>query len=729
MSRLATRILLRGFLGVAVLATSAVPGLAARSGKTQEKTFEGKARVVAVEVPVNVVDRDGEPVRGLTADDFELLDEGKEQAISGFEVVDLAQIPAQAESAAPALPPAARRHLLLLFDISFSNPAAVLKARLAAREFVLQHLHPTDLVAVATYSLETGPRLVVTFTPDRVQVAHAIDSLGEHFTAELDPLRFIVLPTTRPGQDSSTSISQSQRPGLTDGGARGAYLESLQVLSEQMDRTERSFKASQVTSFARSLGEMAHMLAAVQGRKHVVFFSEGFDSRLLTGDPLSDVSSGGDDRAFQIQTGDLWRVDSDDLYGNTGLQRKLRDMVQEFRRADCVIQAVDIGGLRAAGNIRTDTPLNVGHEGLFYMANETGGELFKDANDLEDQLQAVLERNSVTYVLSFEPSPLAFDGRFHRLKVKLKDPAESRLRVSFRQGYYEPRPFPELHPLEKDLLAADAIASAVDSKEIDIGVLAAPFRATADWAYVPVIVEVDGKTLLAGHQGKQATVEIYTYATTDEGQMQGFFSDRLTVDLAKGGELLAAKGLKYYGHLELAPGAYHLRVLVRNADTGHTAVTAVPLLVPTYDQQPAVVLPPFFLEEPGRWLMVRERPRDHQANSTVYPFTVNGQPYVPAARPELRRNEDARLCLVAYNVGDGDVTLQGQVTTADGQRVEGGSLRLVERTATGIDGYDKFLASFRPSGLVAGDYRLLVALTDPKTGRTENNSIPFSVFN
>ncbi|HEY0783981.1 MAG TPA: VWA domain-containing protein, partial [Thermoanaerobaculia bacterium] len=143
--------------------------------------FEETTRVVDVEVPVNVVGRDGEPVRGLTAADFTVQDDGATQKITHFEVVDLAAPPAPAAARQPVPlepPPAGRRHFLLLFDLSFSSPTAVLKARLAARDFLLHSLAPSDLAAVATFSLENGPRLVVSFTPDRAQLARGIDTLG-----------------------------------------------------------------------------------------------------------------------------------------------------------------------------------------------------------------------------------------------------------------------------------------------------------------------------------------------------------------------------------------------------------------------------------------------------------------------------------------------------------------------------------------------------------------------
>jgi len=698
-----------------------------------EKVFSGETRVTVVEVPVHVTDRAGAPIRDLRTEDFEVFDEGTRQTITDFEVVDLDILePAGPTPQSYELPSAARRHILLLFDISFSNPTSILRARQAARDFVLRQLHPADLVGVATYSLEYGPRLVLTFTTDRAQVAHAVDSLGLHSRVDIDPLRFIIEPRNQAGLDSSTQNNNNNLPDLT-AGTRGALLELLQIMSEQLDKNEKSFQRSQIAAFARSLGEMARILGSVAGRKHVVLFSEGFDSRLVTGDPLGPVA-GGDPRSLRIEQGDAWRIESDDLYGNSGLQRKLGEMVREFRRADCVIQAVDIGGLRAEGDIESSGPngtgsLNIGQEGLFYMANETGGELFKDANNIEGQLGEMLHRTSLTYVLSFQPEKLRADGRFHRLRVRLNNEDLRGARLSYRQGYYAPRPFEELHPMEKELLAANAIATGNQSAELEMDVLVAPFRATEQWAYVPVILEVDGPSLLAGYEGKEVGVEIYAYATDSEGQMQGFFTHRLRLDLGSERGFLKQRGLKYYGHLELPPGKYQIRVLVRNASTGRATVEVLPLTVPEYEKQQTVVLPPFFLENPGEWLMTKEQVDGQRPDSMIYPFTVKGEPYIPAARPTLDSGEDASFCLVAYNLNEGAVQLAGEVKTRDGRPVVGGRLRLLERTTTGIAGYDKLLARFETEGLAAGEYTLHVALTDPSTGHSQSNSILFSVRN
>jgi hypothetical protein len=210
--------------------------------------------------------------------------------------------------------------------------------------------------------------------------------------------------------------------------------------------------------------------------------------------------------------------------------------------------------------------------------------------------------------------------------------------------------------------------------------------------------------------------------------MKDYFTQVVGLDAGKAAKAFATGGLKYYGHLELAPGRYRVRVLVRNRADGRTGIASSPVEVPAWDQAGPALLPPLFFETPGSWLLVREKPRGGAADqSVVYPFTVKGEPYVPAARPAFGREERAKLCLVAYNLGDGDLRIGSQVIGADGRPLAGGHLSGVERTATGVAGVDKLLATFEPRDLPAGDYTLRVAVRDPKTGSERQSSVPFVV--
>ena len=698
--------------------------LAAVPVAAQTPTFEGTSQVVAVEVPVNVIDRDGQPVRGLDRADFEVYDGNEPQKITSFEVIDLKLLqsePAAVSRPVESLPSSVRRHFLFLFDLSFSSPTSILKARLAARDFVLSSLQPADLAAVATYSLETGPKLLVTFTPDRSQLARAIDTLGYREALDarrLDPLHFMIEPPV--SESSGNGFTLSEGTDLKQQRDQ-AVREYLQTLAFAAERAERSFEMGRISAYSRSLGDMARVLNSVKGRKNVILFSEGFDSRLLIGRPTTDPEAETDN--FSIISGESYKTDSDQRFGNTGLQGDLQRMLNEFRRADCVIQAVDIGGLRAGADERARPS---GQEALFYLANETGGELFKDANNLRQPLERVLERTSVTYLLAFERSDLKLDGSYHRLRVKAKLPAGARL--SHRAGYYAPRPFKDLDPLEKSLLASDGIASAAPKHDVDLNVLAAAFRAGEAQSYVPVILEIGGRSLLAGQTGSKLNVEIYSYVSSAQGQMRDFFNQRVALDLGKNRQAMEEGGIKYYGHFDLEPGSYQVRVLVRNAETGRTGVQTVAVEVPSYSQAAPVLLPPFFMEDRQKWLLVREQQGGGLQQSVVYPFTVEGEPYVPAARPVLRREKPARLCLVAYNLGKGDIAVQGRVLAADGKASAAGRLSKVERTATGIQGLDKLVATFDPAGLLTGDYVLQVAVTDPTTGHKEASSLPFHVY-
>jgi len=721
---------------VAVLLLGAVAGLAASSrpagaqeAPATDKVFSDTADVIEVQVPVNVVARDGQPVRNLTAEDFEVLDGRQSQPIVDFRQIDLSVLEPDATRSQieGAVPSAARRHFLLLFDLSFSRPTAVLRARTAARNFVRDSLTPADLVAVGVHSAESGPRLIVTFTPDRLQVTRAIDTLGTQRLAEVarDPLRFVIedpLGSSTPG----ISDPLTPKPSADLDPRESLALTQLSVIGKMLDRSERSHSRGRIFSWATSLTDFARMLDSVKGRKHVVYFSEGFDGRLLLGrGPDPDDFEEQQDR-FNIERGNLWMVDGDDIYGSTPLQNEVGHMLEEFRRADVVIQAVDISGLGndSAAARRVDRS---GQDALFHLANETGGELFEDANHLEDDLERLLEHTSVTYLLTIQPVGLEPDGEFHELKVRVNAPKGSR--AYYRRGYYAPRPFDELHPFEKSLLASDAIASAEAKREIHVNVLATPFRSSPSEAYVPVLIEVDGADLLREHKGSDLAVEFYAYVTNERGEMRDFFTQLVNLNLAQGREAFLRGGLKYYGHLDLEPGDHLVRVLVRNSTTGRAGVQTASVHIPTFTGDETVLLPPLFFEPAGRWVLVKEPRRTGYQGSIIYPFTVNGEPFIPAARPLLDQRQDARLCLVGYNLTNGELVLDGSVLDDEGKTVAGGQIQLVERTVTGISGLDKLLIDFRPQGLKTGDYKLRVAVRDPSTGTERFSSIPITVLN
>src|SRR6185295_17817162 len=330
-----------------VAAGLAAAALVVPSGSAAAQTFAGATEVVVVEVPVQVV-KDGEPVRGLTAADFEVFDGRKKVPVTGFEVLDLAASAPAGAAAEAQIPASARRHFLLLFDLTFSEPSALSKARDAAKD-VVKTLHPTDLMAVATYSSMQGPQLVLGFTPDRQQITTAIDTLGlpKLFNRTPDPLRLVL---------TDALVAQNQGPDRGGVAAEGRaavdaeIMDTLKTISIVSSRAEKSVQQQIVRGLTQHLSDLAHLMGEVDGRKYVVFLSEGLDSSLVTGSGSSGAGQN-DLQATIEQAGSTEQITapsggsgSDDQFGDTRTQNAVEKMLEEFRRADCQIQAVDIGG-------------------------------------------------------------------------------------------------------------------------------------------------------------------------------------------------------------------------------------------------------------------------------------------------------------------------------------------------------------------------------------------------
>jgi VWFA-related protein len=706
-------------LALALLLAAGAPARLAAAER-----FSGEAtNVVAVEVPVEVV-KDGEPVRGLTAANFEVSEGRKKLKITGFDVVDLSVALTQPDAAPAPLPIAARRHFLLLFDLTFSEPKSVLKARQAAADLVAKSLHPTDLVAVATYSATKGPQLALGFTADRRQIASAIDTLGVvqplERTQTADPLR-LVYASELSAASNPVSKSRSEAAKIDKSGIEAELLDTLKGLSEATARQDRQNQVTRVVALSQSLADLARMMGNVEGRKFVVYLSEGFDSSLLTG--TTDATE--TQQYNQTKETTPWAVDTEAHTGDSRTLDRLEKMFDAFRRADCVIQAVDIGGLRGSGDQGYTRPN--GKDALFNMAKSTGGELYENWNDLGAAMGAMLKRTSVTYVLTLQPDDLKLDGAYHKISVDLKN-APRGARVVVKPGYFAPRPFAQKNPLERLLNAADTIVGGAEGGTIGMSVLAAPFHLnTGPTAYVPVVMEIDGPGLLANQQGEVAPTEVYAYALDSTGAVRDFFSQTLGLDLSKVGPQLKSSGLKFFGHLDLPPGDYSLRVMVRNGKTGVYSLRVVPVKVPAFAQAAGpVLLPPFFSEPAGRWLMTREAKRATGSQDAPYPFMIREQPFIPSSRPVVSAGQDAQLSLVVYNLGEGEVKADAKVLGADGKELQAADFKVTDRERGSAANPDRLTASFKAPQLSPGEYRLQVTLS-AGGGARQTSSIPFLV--
>src|SRR3954454_23509980 len=252
-----------------------------------------------VEVPVTVVDRNGNPVRGLTAANFELFDQGTKTPIGNFDAIDFE---AEAIRSASPLNPSARRNFVLLFDLSFSSPSGRNKAQEAARNFIAKGMGRRDLAAVATIDVDRGFRMVTALTTDRNLLGSAIANPRTFVSA--DPLRIAGTDVLQLAPNDN--ISRADVNAVDDFAADIARGEKK--LNDQYNRMR-------IERQLHLLSDLGRTLRVLPRRKQVIFFTEGFDPRLVRGRDARSVTDEQDDEAQPI-SGAVWRVDSDARYGS-----------------------------------------------------------------------------------------------------------------------------------------------------------------------------------------------------------------------------------------------------------------------------------------------------------------------------------------------------------------------------------------------------------------------------
>jgi VWFA-related protein len=705
-----------------------VIALVAMPASTQSSRYEDTTDVVVIEVPVHVT-KGGEPVRGLTADNFELIVDRKKQKLLSFDAIDLSTISAVPAVDSPnALPVVARRHFLLLFDLSFAEPAGIIRSQDAARKLVLDGLHPTDLVGVGTYNEAIGAQVVLGFTSDRRQIDLALATLGNINPAERirDPLGIMLVEHNKIMElggfqyDLENKTPKPENPERV-GGYETTLLVDSMYQANLVDRSAMSGIASrsevrnQILALSSAFSELADHLASVDGRKHIVYFSEGFDSSSLLG---TDDTERTQELNQQAASGEFWRVDSDERYGDLGTQQGVFDMLDHFKRCDCTIQAVDTGGFR---DDRGFDQRASGEDSLFVMADQTGGELYRNYNDLSEAMASMLDRTSLTYLLSWQTSDPGKPGQFYPIRVKLKG-APKGARLVHRPGYYAPKPYGQLTAEERRFETIELMMEGREGGTLDASLLAVPFKVTDGKADVLTLLEIEGYSLLRGHQGSVVPTEVFAYAINEEGGVSDFMGQAIELDLEKVQAALDSRGFKFLGHLELGPGKYEVRVLVRNALTGATGIRIAQVEVPEFSETEPALAPPLFIEPDGTWLIGQQ-----DGSAMTYPLMHGQQSLVPSARPILPSSVQVPVLLVGHNLGQGQLSGDGKLVPLDGSDSHDVALTVKRRSGTAVAGVERIAATLGPGGAPPGEYRLEVTLRGSEGGEV-TSTIPVRVY-
>jgi len=147
-----------------------------------------------------------------------------------------------------------------------------------------------------------------------------------------------------------------------------------------------------------------------------------------------------------------------------------------------------------------------------------------------------------------------------------------------------------------------------------------------------------------------------------------------------------------------------------NGATGAIGVRTADLEVPDPQVKGAALLPPAFPEPMGKWLLGRQEGVDEAGYA--YPFVMQDQAFVPAARPVLRTGQAIPFSLLAYNLASGDLAVAGRLLDVDGDPVGAVTVAVDARGPSAFAGQEQLSARLVATGAAAGRYTLQVTVTD-----------------
>ncbi|MDO8834570.1 MAG: VWA domain-containing protein [Vicinamibacterales bacterium] len=642
---------------------------AAPAGQQQPPVF--RAGVNFVRVDVIVSDRQGNPVTDLTADDFEVIEDGQAQRLELFKLINADGNPGP--GAEPARPIRSRydeeaeanRDDVRLFVVFLDDYHVRLGNSMRVRDplvkFIQTQLGPLDMVGVMYPLMSVSD---ISFTRDHESVVRAI--------RQFEGRKYDYRPRNQVEEKYAYYPAQT-----------------IETLRNQIT-------ISALEGLCVRLGSIR------EGRKAVILVSEGFTALLppQMRDPMAAMPGVGNPVSRNPMAGESTTEERARFLSEIDLQRLLRDVYDAANRHNTAFYALDPRGLAASEfdinesvGMRVDSQtLRQSMDTLRVLAEESDGRAIVNQNDLDKGLRQIIRDTSAYYLLGYNTSSKS-DGKFHKVDVKVKRPG---VEVRSRKGYWAST-------------AAEAAAAAAPPKprppaevEKALGAMEGRSRDALTTTWAQMLPGGDGQTRVTFvwepipatiGVSRQEPVAIQLTASTASGETlyRGRVpeaSDEPEPAAAAAPASPAAPAKPSRVSFDARPGRVQLRMAIENAKGQVIDTTVQELTVPDLTT-PAVrvVVPAVFRARTAREFQALGRDPDP----------------VPTASRSFRRTD--RL-LIRFSV-----SAPGTATPAVAVRLlnRQGS-KMLDLTATApADGADYYQIDLPLSGFAAGDYLVEVS--------------------
>jgi VWFA-related protein len=423
-------------------------GHAQRPPQQAQRTAGGESSEVrAILIDVVVRDKEGNPVTDLAASDFELFEDGVKQEIGSMTPVIGPQRPAPRAgnasngastppaSTAPATPaqPAAPQVIALVFDRL--TPEARAFARKAALGYVGEGATANNTIAV--FGVDLSLILFQPFTRDASLLRKSISTAGERASSQYGSTRSEGNAAQQQATHSAQQANDATTNAASTGGANVASAAQEAQFAQMQSQMIQQFGAlerdQQGYATSNALMAIVSALKAIPGRKSVIFFSEGLSIPPNVQRQFISVIDAANKANVSIYPMDAagLRTESPLKETQEGINAASRTRMDGTLLRDDQNRPMTEALERNEDLLRADP-----HSGLGTLADQTGGFLIANSNDLRGGFERIDVDMRNYYVLTYVPKNTRFDGKFREVDVKVRRPG---VQVRARKGYFAVR--------------------------------------------------------------------------------------------------------------------------------------------------------------------------------------------------------------------------------------------------------------------------------------------------
>ncbi|MGE3465371.1 MAG: VWA domain-containing protein [Pyrinomonadaceae bacterium] len=524
-----------------------------------------KITTKVVQLDAIVTDKDGRQVRDLAASDFVLLQDGKEQKITGLSYVDTGSAqpePIRDGSSSGTTPtpprtsrPGATPGRLITFVVDDGNclvsQVGMIASREALQKFVNEQMLPGDRVAI--YQTRSGSSTLQQYTSDRARLLQAASKIRWY-------------PSSRGcGGPADGSFYERAAPNTFDkisvDGERANEVKTIESAEEKRIResNEDSTRSNQIIGTLGVLRYIVRGLATVPGRKIVFFMSDGLQLRDRSGKMLSSRDTLGDLTDQANRSSVVFNtIDIRGLFDPSMIEARDRVLTRDDATASEPVVAVRTAAVRDS------------RDGLFFLANETGGSFHYNQNYLDTPIRQSLNLERGYYLIAYEPDDETFRGKkFNRIEISVKRPD---LKVYSRSGFVGATTEPsKSRRRSENTELYEALIAPLPKAGLELRMTAFFGNTASDGNFVRSLTHLDGNAITFLTEGKaiKASFDVVAVTMNEKNDVVDEFTRTHTFKIdAEAMSLIKQHGIVYTTDVPIKkPGTYNFRLAIRDVNS------------------------------------------------------------------------------------------------------------------------------------------------------------------